>query len=144
MWTTNESEAAIKAQRWALWSWEFTALKHQARQARKHASAPVSSARRRNALAQFAREDATSPTEFGGSELAEDLLVGAVAIAQEMNWRDGRGQWNVRRVYNIYSKGTLPIHYVPGLGVCARRSSLRKFFSALDERLKVQPDTVTR
>lgn len=82
-------------------------------------------------------QEAISATEDGGRELAVDLLVGASAIAKEMNWRDARGEWNVRRVYHLRAKGTLPIHHVRGLGICAQRSSLRKFFSALDERMKV-------
>lgn len=82
-------------------------------------------------------QNVASPTEGDGRELAQDLLVGAVAIAKDMNWRDASGQWNVRRVYHLRCKGTLPIHSVPGLGICARRSSLRKFFSALDGRVSV-------
>jgi hypothetical protein len=80
----------------------------------------------------------------GDSELAEDLLLGAIAIAKELNWRNARGHWNVRRVYNLYSKGTLPIHHVRGLGICARKSSLRNFFSALDDRVSPRPDTATK
>jgi hypothetical protein len=83
-------------------------------------------------------------TESGGSGLGEDLLLGAAAIAKELNWRDARGQWNVRRIYNLYSKGALPIHHVPGLGICARRSSLRNFFSALDDRVNVHVRTPRR
>jgi hypothetical protein len=89
--------------------------------------------------------EAVNVTENGGRELAVDLLVGAVAIAKEMNWRDGRGEWNVRRVYHLRAKGTLPIHHVRGLGICAQRSSLRKFFSALDEPMKIlRADTKTK
>jgi hypothetical protein len=87
--------------------------------------------------AQPPSQQAISATDSTGSELAEDLLLGAVAVAKELNWKGPRGQWNVRRVYHLKSMGTLPIHNVPGLGICARRSSLRKFFSALDDRMKV-------
>ena len=90
-------------------------------------------------------QEAVNATGGGGCELAVDLLVGAVAIAKEMNWRDARGQWNVRRVYYLRAKATLPIHHVQGLGICAQRSSLRKFFSALDEPMKVLcADTETK
>ena len=78
-------------------------------------------------------------THAAGSDEA-----GAIAIAKELNWRNARGQWNVRRVYNLYSKGTLPIHHVLGLGICARKSSLRNFFSALDDRVSCRPDTATK
>ena len=116
-------------------------MKNQARRARRTARAPLNAAKRtRDATAQsegLEGQNEVSPTDGGGNELAKDLLLGAVAIAKELNWRDARGQWNVRRVYNLNSKGSLPIYHVPGLGICARRSSLRKFFSALDERVKV-------
>ena len=116
-------------------------MKNQARRARRTARAPLNTAQRAcDATAQsdgLEGQNEVSPTGGGGSELADDLLLGAVAIAKELNWRDARGQWNVRRVYNLYARGSLPIHRVPGLGICARRSSLRKFFSALDERAKV-------
>jgi len=121
-------------------SWEFTALKHQARRARKAHRHPVNSPRTtRKASAQSARSEepqAISAIDDSNGELAQDLLLGAVAIAKELNWRGPSGQWHVRRVYNLKSKGTLPIHNVPGLGICARRSSLRNFFSALDESVK--------
>ena len=116
-------------------------MKIQAWRARKGHRSPVNSSRTsREASAQsdgLEGQNEVSPTEGGGSELAEDLLLGAVAIAKELNWRGPKGQWNVRRVYNLYSKGSLPIHHVPGLGICARRSSLRSFFSALDDHVKV-------
>lgn len=141
--------ATIKAQRRKQSPREITALKHQTRRPRRTERAPTNTAqRRRDASAKSARlehENATGPTEGGGSELAEDLLLGAIAIAKEMNWRDARGRWNVRRVYNLSSQGTLPIHHVPGLGICARRSGLGKFFSALDDRLNVpRADTATK
>src|SRR5215510_15949967 len=96
-------------------------------------------------FAQPPSQQAISATDSTGSELAEDLLLGAVAVAKELNWKGPRGQWNVRRVYHLKSMGTLPIHNVPGLGICARRSSLRKFFSALDDRVKIpRTDTATK
>jgi predicted neutral ceramidase superfamily lipid hydrolase len=77
------------------------------------------------------------------SKLAEDLLVGAAAIAREFNGDSASGAWNVNRVYRLASMGILPIHHIPGLGICARRSSLLNFFSTLDERLKVQHAATT-
>jgi hypothetical protein len=124
-------------------------MKNQAQRARRTAQAPGNAAQTtRNASAQSAgpeEPNEVSPTEGGGSELAQDLLLGAVAIAKELNWRGPKGQWNVRRVYHVKSKGTMPIHHVRGLGICARRSSLRIFFSALDDQLKAsRADNATK
>ena len=65
-------------------------------------------------------------------KLADDLLIGAAAIAKELAWKNGQGKWDVRRVYHVASQGAVPIHRVKGLGLCARRSSLAEFFAALD------------
>jgi hypothetical protein len=123
-------------------------LKPQARRAREGSRVPVDTARRtRDASAKSAPLEescAGGATQGSGSELAEDLLFGAVAIAKELNWRDAKGRWNVRRVYNIYCKRALPIHHLPGLGICARKSSLRKFFSALDDRVLPPENTATK
>ena len=145
----DQSEATIKAQRRDQSSREFTTLKHQPRRARKGPRPPVNTARtKREASVQSARSDgqhAISAIDRSNGELAQDLLLGAVAIARELNWRGPTGEWDVRRVYNIKSRGTLPIHRVRGLGICARRSSLRKFFSALDERAIVpRADSATK
>ncbi len=66
------------------------------------------------------------------NQLADDLLVGAEAIAKELNWLTPEGQWNRRRVYHVAEKGEVPIHRVKGLGICARRSTLKAFFDRLD------------
>jgi hypothetical protein len=71
------------------------------------------------------------------SELADDLLVGAVAIASFFKWKRPSGQWDAHRVYHLASRGSVPIHNVPGLGLCARRSGLLRFFAKLDERVDV-------
>lgn len=63
--------------------------------------------------------------------LADDLLVGAAAIAEALGWRSANGEWNCRRVYHVASKGTLPIRRVEGLGLCARKSALERFFREL-------------
>lgn len=64
--------------------------------------------------------------------LGDDLLVGAAAIARELNWKTAGGSWNCRRVYHVASKGTLPIRRVEGLGLCARKSALERFFRELE------------
>src|SRR5262245_1899372 len=118
-------------------------MKRQAGRARKGPRAPVKTIRwMRDASAEPTRSEeqqAISAIDGSTAELAEDLILGAVAVAKELNWKGRGGQWNVRRVYHLKSIGALPIHNVPGLGICARRSSLRKFFSELDDRVKVQP-----
>jgi hypothetical protein len=123
-------------------------MKRQARRARINSRVPAKSAERTRDMksAQSPSQQAMGAIDgSSSSELAEDLLLGAVAVAKELNWKGPRGQWNVRRVYHLKSVGTLPIHNVPGLGICARRSSLRKFFSALDDRVKVLlGDTATK
>ena len=65
--------------------------------------------------------------------LADDLLVGAEAIARELDWKARDGKWNRRRVYHLVEQGQIPIHHVKGLGICARRSALKAFFNALDK-----------
>ena len=126
-------------------------MKRLIRQAHKRPHTSVKTARStRHAEAkakstQSEGQQAVGATDSNGSELAEDLLLGAVAVAKALNWKGPNGRWNVRRVYHLKSAGALPIHNVPGLGICARRSSLRKFFSALDDRVKIpRTDTVTR
>ncbi len=59
------------------------------------------------------------------SNLGDDLLVGADAIAWELGF-------SRRRVYHLADQGDLPIHRVKGLGICARKSALREYFEALD------------
>jgi len=66
--------------------------------------------------------------------LGDDLITGAEQIAREMQWKMKDGRWNRRRVYHLAAQGEAPIYRVKGLGICARRSALRKFFAALDER----------
>lgn len=57
--------------------------------------------------------------------LADDLLEGADAIAAFLGWKP-------RRVYHVAEKGCLPIHKVVGLGLVARKSTLRAAFEQLD------------
>ena len=78
--------------------------------------------------------DAISQQSDRSSVLADDLLVGAAAIAEALGWRSARGEWNRRRVYHVASKGTLPICRVEGLGLCARKSALERFFRELEGR----------
>lgn len=75
-------------------------------------------------------------------DLGGDLLEGAAAIAEFMNWPEGKK--GERRVYHCAEKGALPIHKVEGFGICARKSALRSFFAALDApfltRVDEQPE----
>lgn len=64
-----------------------------------------------------------------GEDLSDDLLVGARAIADWFGWAGKTGE---RRVYNMAEKRQAPIHRIGGLGLCARKSSLRRFFGNLD------------
>lgn len=64
--------------------------------------------------------------------IGDDLLIGAEAIAKELNWKSPNGRWNRRRVYYLAEQGHFPIHHVKGLGICARKSALREFFKVLD------------
>ena len=75
-----------------------------------------------------------TPQSDTNSALADDLLVGAAAIAEALGWKSTSGEWNCRRVYHVASKGTLPIRRVEGLGLCARKSALERFFQELDGR----------
>lgn len=72
--------------------------------------------------------------ELTGQTLGDDLLVGAEAIARELNWKTQDGKWNRRRIYHLAEQEQVPIYRVKGLGICARRSALRAFFQALDAR----------
>lgn len=72
------------------------------------------------------------------ASLGDDLLIGAEAIARELKWKTADGRWNRRRVYHLAEKSALPIHSVPGLGLCARKSSLKAYFEALDRNALVQ------
>ena len=67
-----------------------------------------------------------------GKTLGDDLLVGAEAIAQELNWKTQDGRWNRRRIYHLAGQSNMPIYRLKGLGICARRSALRAFFDHLD------------
>ena len=123
-------------------------MKRQAGRARKGPRALVKTMRRmRDGCVKSTRSEeqqAISAIDGRAAELAEDLILGAVAVAKELNWKGRGGQWNIRRVYHLKSIGALPIHNVPGLGICARRSSLRKFFSELDDQTKVLPPAVMK
>jgi hypothetical protein len=70
----------------------------------------------------------------GEDSLGDDLLIGAEAIARELKWKSPNGKWNRRRVYYLAEQGHFPIHRVKGLGICARRSSLIRYFDSLDRR----------
>lgn len=70
----------------------------------------------------------------GEPALGDDLITGAEQIARELHWKTKDGRWNRRRVYHVASKGETPIYRVKGLGICARKSALRRFFNTLDER----------
>ncbi len=72
------------------------------------------------------------------AKLGDDLLVGAEAIAAELNWRKPDGTINRRRVYHLAEQGTLPIHNVKGLGLTARKSALQAYFEKLDRDQYVQ------
>lgn len=70
------------------------------------------------------------------TDLGNDILVGAREIAKVMNWKSRNGDgWDTRRVYHLADSGSFPIHRVKGLGICARRSSLKAFFEKLDEEV---------
>lgn len=58
-------------------------------------------------------------------ELGKDLLIGAKAIGAELGWSE-------RKVYHMSEEPSFPIHTVKGIGVCARKSTLREFFDQLD------------
>jgi hypothetical protein len=70
------------------------------------------------------------------SAIADDLIRGAAAIAEELFGNDPRGR---RRVYHLSSdtKGgdKLPVFRM-GATICARRSTLRRWIA---EREAVQP-----
>ncbi len=59
------------------------------------------------------------------SELAEDLLVGAEAIARFLGCSE-------RRVYHCAEIGSLPIHKQEGWGLVASTSALKQHFADLD------------
>jgi len=61
------------------------------------------------------------------SRLGDDLLTGADAIAEELGF-------SRRRIYHLVERNSgIPIHRVKGLGLCARKSSLRAWFERLDD-----------
>ena len=74
------------------------------------------------------------------SELGEDLLIGAEEIARYLNWRGKNGAWNVRRIYHVAEKHTLPIHKQDGLGLVARKSALQAHFARLDAQYQNRLD----
>ncbi len=71
--------------------------------------------------------------EQGQTDIGTDLIVGAVEIARTLNWKTKDGKWDRRRVYHVCETGSLPVHHVKGLGICARRSALQAFFERLDK-----------
>lgn len=66
-------------------------------------------------------------------KLGDDLITGAEQIARELKWKMKDGRWNRRRVYHLAAQGEVPIYRVKGLGICARKSALRRYFNARDE-----------
>ena len=66
--------------------------------------------------------------------LGDDLITGAEQIARELQWKMKDGRWNRRRVYHLAARGEVPIYRVKGLGICDRKSALRRYFNILDER----------
>ncbi len=68
------------------------------------------------------------------NDLGSDLIIGASEIARALNWRTKNGGWDKRRVYHVCETGSLPVHHVKGLGICARKSSLEAFFAQLDAK----------
>ena len=68
------------------------------------------------------------------NELGSDLIIGALEIAKALNWKNKNGGWDKRRVYHVCETGSLPMHHVKGLGICARKSSLEAFFARLDAK----------
>ena len=76
------------------------------------------------------------------ADLTDDLLIGAEAIAEALKWKTENGKWHRRRVYYLAEQSVIPIHKVRGLGICARKSALWRFFDALDrkaiERFEIQ------
>lgn len=72
-----------------------------------------------------------SKSEFS---LGDDLITGAEQIARELQWKMKDGRWNRRRVYYFASQGEAPIYRVKGLGICARKSALKRYFNTLDQR----------
>ena len=74
-------------------------------------------------------------------EFRDDLLVGAKAIAEALNWKNAKGVWNTRRVYHLAGNGKLPFHKVPGLGLVCRKTTLDSYFRLLDEKFLRSLDT---
>ncbi len=68
------------------------------------------------------------------TDLGSDLIIGATKIAKALNWKAKNGGWDTRRVYHVCETGSLPMHHVKGLGICARKSSLETFFAQLDAK----------
>lgn len=65
--------------------------------------------------------------------IGDDLLIGADAIAVELNWVKPDGSPHRRRVYHLAGQEGFPIHNVPGLGLVARKTALRAYFEKLDQ-----------
>jgi hypothetical protein len=71
----------------------------------------------------------------------DDLLVGAKAIAEALNWKNAKGTWNTRRVYHLAGNGKFPFHKVPGLGLVCRKTTLDSYIRLLDEQFLRSLDT---
>ena len=59
------------------------------------------------------------------NDLGQDLLKGAKEIGAFLKLKP-------RQVYHLAERGEVPIHTVPGIGMCARKSALQAYFDALD------------
>lgn len=65
-------------------------------------------------------------------DLADDLLIGAADIARALGFLRKNGEPNVRRVYHLAEQPGFPVHRQPGLGLVARKSTLRQHFDDLE------------
>ena len=65
--------------------------------------------------------------------IADDLLRGATAIGRELGW-------SRRQIFHAHERGLLPTFAV-GRAICARRSSLREHFTALERRRLAAEET---
>jgi hypothetical protein len=59
--------------------------------------------------------------------LGDDLLYGAKAIQEELKLR------SVRQVYHMREKGAAPIFEMAGIGLVARKSTLRAWIRRLED-----------
>ncbi len=90
-------------------------------------------------------KDANAYQGSDSQPLAEELLIGAQAIARFLGWKSTDGQgWNTRRVYHVAERRLLPVHKQDGLGLVARKSALRAHFERLDQDFRDYPPQTDR